>query len=372
VGRAEEEHLERKFRMEGQKSAAKDVRVLDCTLRDGGYEIDFQFTAEDTVVICRALEDAGLRMIEVGHGLGLGASAAGLGAAAATDEQYLRAAASALSEAEFGAFLIPSIGTKADLDMARDCGMSFVRIGTNITQSDVAREYIKYAKKLGFVVSYNAMKSYVVLPQEFLARAQRAVDSGADIIYLVDSAGCMLPSEVKQYVELLCERIEARIGFHGHNNFTLAVANSLAALAAGATTLDSTLQGMGRSGGNAQTEIMAALYEKLGIETGIDIVKLLNLGEELVRPRMSRPSGVSALDVTMARAQFHSSFLERVERVADEVCVDLRTLIIEVSKVERVAPSESLIRSAARKLAGQRADGFGRRVEHRHKKTLEP
>jgi len=336
------------------------VEILDCTLRDGSYVIDFQFTAEDTRVICSALEDAGLRMIEVGHGVGLGGSDAGCGLAAATDEEYVSAAASALKRAQFGAFFIPGIGTKEHLDMARDYGMSFVRIGTNITQSDEAAPYIEYAKKLGFEVSYNAMKSYVVSPEEFLERAQKTIDAGADVVYLVDSAGGMLPLEVKQYIELLRAKLTARIGFHGHNNFMLANANNLAALEAGATMLDSTVQGMGRSSGNAQTEIMVLLYEKLGIETGVDIVKLMNVGENLIRPRMRTASGVCALDMTMAQAQFHSSFLERIERATAIYDVDPKVLIIEVSKIDRVNPSEKMIQEIAAQLAELKTAGVGK------------
>lgn len=338
---------------------SRSVEILDCTLRDGSYVIDFQFTAEETRVICGALEDAGLRLIEVGHGVGMGGSDAGCGQAAATDEEYVSAAASVLTKAKFGTFFIPGIGTKEHLDMARDYGMSFVRIGTNITQSDEAAPYIEYAKKLGFEVSYNAMKSYVVSPEEFLERAQKAIDAGADVVYLVDSAGGMLPLEVKQYIELLREKLTAHIGFHGHNNFMLANANNLAALEAGATMLDSTVQGMGRSSGNAQTEIMVLLYEKLGIETGVDIVKLMNVGENLIRPRMRTPSGVCALDMTMAQAQFHSSFLERIERATALYDVDPKVLIIEVSKIDRVNPSEKMIQDIAAQLAELKTAGVG-------------
>ncbi|HJU56365.1 MAG TPA: 4-hydroxy-2-oxovalerate aldolase [Pyrinomonadaceae bacterium] len=345
--------------MKEQDDMSRSVGILDCTLRDGSYVIDFQFTAEDTRLICSALEDAGLEMIEVGHGVGMGGSDAGCGLAAATDEEYVSAAASVLTKAKFGTFFIPGIGTKEHLDMARDYGMSFVRIGTNITQSDEASEYIGYAKKLGFEVSYNAMKSYVVSPEEFLERAQRAIDAGADVIYLVDSAGGMLPNEVKQYIELLREKLTARIGFHGHNNFMLANANNLAALEAGATMLDSTVQGMGRSSGNAQTEIMVLLYEKLGIETGVDIVKLMNVGENLIRPRMRTASGVCALDMTMAQAQFHSSFLERIERATAIYDVDPKVLIIEVSKIDRVNPSEKMIQEIAAQLAELKTASVG-------------
>jgi 4-hydroxy-2-oxovalerate aldolase len=341
--------------MEEKRSMVPRLEVLDCTLRDGAYMIDFQFTAEDTAVICAAMEDAGFRTIEVAHGLGLGASGPRWGVAAATDEEYLRAAATTLKEARFGTFFIPGIGTRDHLELARSYGASFVRIGTNITQSEESEEFIKYAKRLGFEVMYAAMKSYVVAPEEFLRRMRQTVEWGADVVYLVDSAGGMLPSEVKQYVELLRENLEARVGFHCHNNLMLACANNLAALEAGATILDSTMQGMGRSSGNPQTEVMILLYEKLGIPTGVDIFKAMNIGENLIRPLMPVKSGISSLDMIMALAQFHSSFLPRIERAAAEFDVDTKVLIMEVSKIDRVNPSEQLIGRVATKLAEAKA-----------------
>jgi 4-hydroxy-2-oxovalerate aldolase len=198
------------------------------------------------------------------------------------------------------------------------------------------------------------MKSYVVSPEEFLRRMRQTVEWGADAVYLVDSAGGMLPSEVKQYIELLRENLNVRIGFHCHNNFMLACANNLAALEAGATLLDSTMQGMGRSSGNAQTEVMILLYEKLGVQTGVDISKMMDVGENLIRPLMPVKSGITSLDMIMALAQFHSSFLPRIERAAAEFDVDPKILIIQVAEVDRINPSQELITAIAAKLAGAR------------------
>ncbi|MGB8322096.1 MAG: hypothetical protein WCE52_03950, partial [Candidatus Acidiferrum sp.] len=134
--------------------------ILEVTLRDGSYLIDFQFTAEDTATIASALEGVGFRWIEVGHGLGLNASQAGKGMAAATDEEYMEAATQALKHAKWGMFFIPGIGREEDLRLAARYGMSFIRVGTNVTETAQAEPYIALAKELGFIVSYNAMKSY--------------------------------------------------------------------------------------------------------------------------------------------------------------------------------------------------------------------
>jgi 4-hydroxy 2-oxovalerate aldolase len=320
----------------------KEPRILECTLRDGSYAIDYQFSAQDCSDLCTALESVGFDLIEIGHGVGLGGSSIKNGQAAATDEQYCEAAAKALKKSKFGAFFIPGIGTKEHLDMARGYGMSFIRIGTNVTQVEEAKPFIEYAKKLGFNVSYNAMKSYVLDPADFAQQMRKTWQWGADSVYLVDSSGGMTPDEVRVYMRQMRGAVECDMGFHGHNNFMLANANNLAALDEGAMLVDATLQGMGRSSGNAQTEIMAILLQKRGFAKNIDVMRCLEIGEKMIRPRM-QAGGVTALEVVIAMAQFHSSFQARAERVATKTGVDLKNLIIAVSKVDKINPSEELM-----------------------------
>ncbi|HYR58582.1 MAG TPA: hypothetical protein VEO95_08140, partial [Chthoniobacteraceae bacterium] len=222
------------------------IEILECTLRDGSYPISYQFTAEDTAVIAAGLEQAGFRRIEIGHGLGLGASLPHIGVAAATDEEYLAAAAGVLSKAKFGAFFIPGIGNESHLEMAAKAGMGFVRIGTEVTETERAEHFIKRAKDLGMEVSANPMKSYAVPLDEFVRRAVQLDQWGADCIAIVDSAGGMLPADVAECTRRLRENVGAAIGFHGHNNFQLAIANVLAAIEAGATIVDTSLRGLGR------------------------------------------------------------------------------------------------------------------------------
>ena len=223
------------------------ISILECTIRDGSYLIDYQFTAEDTYIICTGLERAGFKFIEIGHGTGLRSSLAGKGVAAASDEEYLEAARTALSGslAKFGMFFIPVIGRMEDLDMAARHGMGFVRIGTNVTEIDQARQYIEKAKSLEMLVSSNLMKSYAVTIDEFVKLAKKADEFGVDIITVVDSAGGMFPEEVREYVLRLKDVTDKTIGYHGHNNLQLAVANTLEAIRCGATIVDSSLQGLG-------------------------------------------------------------------------------------------------------------------------------
>jgi 4-hydroxy 2-oxovalerate aldolase len=332
------------------------VTILDCTLRDGSYAVGQQFTAADTSRICVALEESGVQQIEIGHGVGLGASGSRFGVAAATDEEYIKAAAGALRKAQFGTFYVPGIGTTDHLDMARQLGMNFVRIGTNVHQFGEARVHIEHARRIGLNVSYNAMKSYLVPPDELLVAMRATVAWGAQAVYVVDSAGSLIPTQVKAYTEPLTGELGVPVGFHGHNNLMLANANCLAGWEVGATMFDGTMQGLGRSGGNAQTEILALAFEKMHVTTGLDVWKLLQAGEQLIRPLIrSTDGGATALNVVMGMAGFHSSYLDRVTEASDRHGIDLKELIMAVCRVDQVEPSQLLINQIASDLASRRA-----------------
>lgn len=332
--------------------------VLECTLRDGSYVVDFQFTARDTAVIGAALEIAGFRFIEVGHGLGMNASQKGGGVAAATDEAYLRAAAEALQVAEWGMFFIPGIGRMEDLEMAAEHGMDFVRIGTNAAEVRRAEPFIEHARRLGMHVSANLMKSYTLPPDELAEQAALAESYGADLVCVVDSAGCLLPRQVGEYVCVMRDRVSLAIGFHGHDNLSLAVANTVAAIEAGADRVDSTLQGMGRGGGNATTEVLIPVLMRMGLAGDIDINRLMDISGRLIRPLLPA-KGWDPINITSGYAGFHSSFLTTILKYADLYAVDARDLIVGVCEVDQVSASEELVESvAASLLHRQRSDGL--------------
>ncbi|MCG2689722.1 4-hydroxy-2-oxovalerate aldolase [Candidatus Parcubacteria bacterium] len=326
----------------------RKINILECTLRDGSYAIDFQFSGQNTKDIARALEDVGFEYIEVGHGVGLGAAETGRGQAKETDEQYLKSASEVLTKAKFGMFFIPWMAQKKHLDLAKKYKMSFVRIGTHPGEIEGAKEAVLYAKDLGFEVHLNFMKTYSLPAEEFVKKALIADSWGVDVLTIVDSAGCMLPEQVKDYVKALKDKAKAKIGFHGHNNLQLVIANVLAAIEAGCDFVDTSLRGMGLSAGNAQTEILLCLLEKFGYKTGINLYKVMDIAEKMLVPLMQKEQGVSDLEVISGFAGFHSAFLPLFEKIAQEQAVDVRRLIVEVSKEELVRPSKELIESKAK------------------------
>jgi 4-hydroxy-2-oxovalerate aldolase len=316
------------------------VEILECTLRDGSYAIDFKFTENDTAVLASVLGRLGFRWIEVGHGIGLGAAKAGKGAMPASDERLIEAAKRAAPNALIGCFFIPGIGTVDQLRSARSAGLDFVRIGYNAPEIEDAFPYLTLAKELGLKACLNFMKTYGISAQAFGEKARAGAAAGADVVYCVDSAGSMFPEDVHRYLSAARERSECELGFHGHSNLQFAVANAVEAVRCGATFIDTTLYGLGRSAGNVPTEIAVAVFDNLGIKTGIDLFDVMDAAEEFMGPLMSQMQLYDMMSVAMGCSQFHSSFLPKVAAAARKHGVELRRLVVAMGKLDPVNLSE--------------------------------
>ena len=338
------------------------MRILETTLRDGSYAINFQFTASDTALIASALEKAGFDLIEIGHGVGLHASESGKGVAVETDEAYLRAAAEVLTKARFGMFCIPGIARLEDIDMAAEYGMGFIRIGTNVTQVEESEEFIARAKKRGMFISANFMKSYAMEPKKFAEKAELTQKFGSDVLCIVDSAGGMLPSDLEVYFYAVQDVCDIPLAFHGHNNFGLAVAHTLRAVELGAVIVDSSLQGMGRSAGNTPTEILVATLKRMGIDLGIDPLEVMDIGEKYIRPLIRR-RGLGSLDVVGGYAQFHSSYMGIIRQYSSKYRIDPRALIIGVCELDKVNAPPELVERVAQRINAESDEVFTARFD---------
>ena len=316
----------------------------------------FQFTKMDTFYLCRKLESVGIRYIEIGHGLGLGAyRMGGSYSAAASDKDYMEAARDGLTRAKFGMFCIPGIANLDDIDIASDHGMHFLRVGIDVSEVEKTSTFIERAKKNGMLVATNYMKSYVVSPREFAGKARISKEYGTDIVYLVDSAGGMLPKEVESYIDVLNDLVEIDFGYHGHDNLGLAVANSLVCYEKGARFIDASLQGLGRSAGNASTEQVVLALARYGKETGIDILDLVDLGFEEIQPIL-KGIGKNPIDLVAGYALFHSSYMPTIRKYANKYSVDPKLLIIELCKINRVEAPDALVEKLAIDLKSESKD----------------
>ncbi len=335
--------------------SANRVEILECTLRDGSYAVDFKFTERDTDVLASVLGRLGFRWIAVGHGRGRGAARAGKGTRPASDARRIESAKRAAPNAMIGSFFIPGIGTREQLRSARSAGLDFVRIGYNAPEVEEAYPYLEFARELGMVPCLNFMKTYGVTPKQFGEKALGGEKAGAEVVYCVDSAGSMFPDDVRGYVSEARQRCQCAVGFHGHSNLQFAVANSVEAFRAGARVIDSTLYGLGRSSGNVPTEVAVAVFHRLGVETGIDLFEVMDAAEEFLEPLMSQIQLYDMMAVSMGYSQFHSSFLPKVAAAARKHAVDLRRLVIAMGELDPVNLNESTLERVAANLPKRKA-----------------
>lgn len=322
---------------------AEAVTLLDCTIRDGSYAIDFKFTAADTALIAGLLDTAGLRYVEIGHGLGLGASRAGKGQAGSDDLEAIERTRAQVASAKIGAFFIPGIGTADDMRAAAAAGLDFIRVGQNADEIDSAMPFLSLARDLGLEPFLNFMKTYGIATERFAETAQHAAQLGAAGVYVVDSAGGMLPKEVTAYVETTRGATDIAIGFHGHSNLHLAVANSIAAWEAGATLVDTSVYGIGRSSGNVPTEVMAAVFDRMGVDCGVDAMTIVDIAEQYLQPLAEQLHPHTMTAVALGYGRFHSAFLPRALRAAKAAGIDPYRLIVELGRRDMMRMSDELL-----------------------------
>ncbi len=254
-------------------------RLTDSTLRDGSHALAHRFTPEQAAAIAGALDRAGVPVIEVSHGDGLGGSSFQYGFSARDERDLIRAAAEAVTNARLAVLLLPGIGVADDLRVVRELGVSVARIATHCTEADISTQHIAMAKSLGMEVVGFLMMAHMIEPSKLLDQARLMESYGADCVYVVDSAGAMTTEDARLRVRALKDglRAETQVGMHAHNNLSLAVANSVGALEEGADQVDGCSRGLGAGAGNCPTEVLVAVSQKLGDRTGVDPLRIMDV-----------------------------------------------------------------------------------------------
>lgn len=325
------------------------MKILDTTVRDGSYAVDFKFSCKDVENLVAKSSKIGIEYIEIGHGQGLGASSLEHGISLQTDVEYMEAARKSAGNSKLGCFCIPGIASLDDIRIAAENGMSFIRIGVPISKVDDSYSFVEKCNSLGIEPFVNFMKTYVASPEDFAIAASNLKKLGVEAVYIVDSAGSMLPNEIDEYFCAAREKSDVKIGFHGHNNLGLAVSNSLHCVQKGFEYIDCSFQGLGRSLGNASLEQVIMALTKLGICDSFDIPRVIEYGyaglRNIVKSDLANP-----LDYMCGYAGFHSSFLKDIYKCSSSLQVDPLRLIMSYAEIDKNTLDNSLLEKIAKEL----------------------
>ncbi len=328
----------------------REIHVLDVSLRDGSHSMKHSYTEKQVRDIARGLDQAGVEYFEVAHGDGLGGSSLQYGFSTVDELKLIEAAVDECKHAKVAVLLIPGIGIKEDLKEAVKVGAKMARIATHVTEADTAAQHIAMSKELGLKTVGFLMMAHMAPVDVIVQQAKLFEQYGADIIYVTDSAGYLLPHQVTERIQALKQHVSCQIGFHAHNNMSLAMANSLAAIEAGATYIDGSLRALGAGSGNTQTEALIAVLDRFGIQTGVDLYKIIDVANDIVAPLLPRPQEISGSSLMMGYAGVYSSFLLHTEKAAELFSVDERDILVELGRRKAVGGQEDLIYEVAQAL----------------------
>ena len=332
------------------------VRVHENSLRDGMHALRHQMAVDDVVAIATALDAAGVPLIEISHGDGLGGSSINYGFGKHEEREYFEAVVPLMKQATISALSLPGIGTVDELSMAVDCGVGCVRIATHCTEADIAVQHLRMARDRGVDTVGFLMMAHMLPPEQLAAQARIMVDQGAQCVYVTDSAGYLLPDGVRARVAAMVAEVGegVEVGFHGHHNLGMGVANTVAAIEAGAARVDSSCAGLGAGAGNTPTEVLVAVLERMGIETGIDLYGVMDVAEDLVVPLTPQPVRVDRDSLMLGYAGVYSSFLLFAKRAEAAYGVSARDLLVELGRRGTVGGQEDRIEDLAIEMAAAR------------------
>ena len=335
---------------------SRKIAVHDMTLRDGMHAKRHQISLAQMKTVACGLDEAGVPLIEVTHGDGLGGASVNYGFPAHSDEEYLSAVIPLIRKAQVSALLIPGIGTVDHLRMARELGVQTIRVATHCTEADVSEQHIGLGRALEMDTVGFLMMAHMAPPEQLVRQALLMESYGANCVYVTDSAGFMLPDDVRVRISAVRAALqpETEIGFHGHHNLAMSVINSIAAVECGATRIDAAAAGLGAGAGNTPLEVFVAVCNRMGIDTGIDLFKAQDVAEDLVVPMMDQPLRIDRDALTLGYAGVYSSFLLFAKRAEKKYGVPAREIVMELGRRKMVGGQEDMIEDAAITLAKAR------------------
>jgi len=332
-----------------------DVRITDTSLRDGSHHKRHQFTKEEVGSIVAALDAAGVPVIEVTHGDGLGGSSFNYGFSKTPEQELIKLAAQTATEARIAFLMLPGVGITDDIIEAQDNGGEICRIATHCTEADVSIQHFGLARERGLETVGFLMMAHTIPPEALAKQARIMADAGCQCVYVVDSAGALVLEGVRDRVAALVAELgeDAQVGFHGHENLGLGVANSVEAVRAGAKQIDGSCRRFGAGAGNAPVEALIGVFDK----TGIDFFDIADAAEDVVRPAMPGECLLDRNALIMGYAGVYSSFLKHAIRQSERYDVPASQLLFRAGKRKLIGGQEDQLIDIALEIKREQSQG---------------
>ena len=233
------------------------IKVLDCTIRDGGLMNKWNFSKEMVRDVFDKLAKAGLDYVELGYRVDKKQfSPQEFGLWRFCDEEELRDVA---YECDTKLSVMCDVG-RTDYEVfipAKDSIIDMIRVATYVKDIDKAIHLINFVKELGYEVTCNVMAVSTNLEPDLDEALEQLAATPVDVVYLVDSFGYFYSEQIHYLTDKYREKLPGKeLGIHCHNNQQLAFANTIEGIIKNINYVDGSLYGMGRGGGNCTTELL--------------------------------------------------------------------------------------------------------------------
>jgi len=262
------------------------VKLLDVTLRDGGYKNNFNFLQEQVEKILFYLDSAGIHYIEIGYRNGPLKLIPNIGQTGLCHASYITMCRSVIKKAKLTVIFHPKNVTLHDLEEMRYLGVEVVRICFQNQDPMLSLQCIEMSLRLGFEVFVNLTRMSQYTKEEILKLVSELKNTGISAIYLADSNGSLTPFSIQElFTPLTREHPSLQFGFHAHDNLFLAQANAATAINHGVTLIDSSLLGIGKGAGNLRTEGIASyLYTRKNYSFNVrDLLEAANYVDSIFK-----------------------------------------------------------------------------------------
>lgn len=327
----------------------KNIIISDPSLRDGNHSVKHSISKDSIVRYCQFAEKANIPIVEVGHGNGLGASSLLIGKSILSDIEILSAAKSQLKNTKLGVHSIPGLSTvNKNIKPAIDCGVDIFRIATHCTEATSSKSHIEFLRNNNHTVQGVLMMSALIDVNELVSQALIMEEYGAEAIIIMDSTGTYMPADVIERIKALVENLNVPVGFHGHNNLSLSVANSLVAVENGASIIDACICGFGAGAGNTPLELIIPVLEKNNFNTGIDFNKIIKGAESVLEYLIPSIPVSTPVNILTGLNKLFSGFEKPIIKASKLYNIEYSSLIFELGSRKLVAGQEDLIMEIAK------------------------